>query len=150
MILHTQRLGISASPDIPSEEKTKKIISAVLKKEKAVWKGLVNVLFVDNKTIKSLNKKFLNETGLTDVIAFGYEPDPFLKKDSPKADIYISYPVACMNAKRFKEPIKKEVVRLIVHGTLHLLGYEDHSRHGYARMWKRQETIVADLFASPR
>lgn len=121
-----------------------RIIKAVLQREKIRVKGDVNVIFVDNKTIRRLNKQFLGETGLTDVIAFPYETDEVF------GDIYISIPVARQNAKRFKEPYERELTRLVVHGLLHLLGYDDHLPNDYKRMWARQESLVAILTSKKR
>lgn len=113
----------------------KRIVRDVLKSERKPGTLDVNVVFVDNKKIRALSKKFLNEDHETDVIAFPYENGPF-------GDIFISLPMAKYNAERFDEPYKAEVVRLIVHGTLHLLGYSDHGRNEKKKMWSKQEKLV--------
>ena len=54
-------------------------------------------------------------------------------------DIAICAPVAVQNARRFNEPPARELLRLIVHGTLHLLGYKDEPQRAQKKMWKKQE-----------
>jgi rRNA maturation RNase YbeY len=116
-----------------------KIIRTVLKSERKSTALEINVVFVDNKKIRALSKKFLGEDHDTDVIAFPYEEGDIF------GDIFISLPMAQFNAKRFSVPYKTEVLRLVVHGTLHLLGYSDHGRENKNKMWKKQENIVGKL-----
>jgi rRNA maturation RNase YbeY len=54
-------------------------------------------------------------------------------------------PTARKNAKIYDDSFKREVVRLIVHGVLHLLGYRDHGSTARARMWAKQEALVGWL-----
>lgn len=129
--------GVRAAAYIPSRLKVSQIVNDILKKEKARVRGDINVIFVDNKVIRSINKKFLGEKGETDVIAFPYESDETF------GDVFISIPVAQANAKRFGQTPRTEIVRLLVHGVLHLLGYDDHRPKDYQAMWKRQEELVA-------
>lgn len=70
------------------------------------------------------------------MIAFPYDDGPF-------GDIFISLPMARYNAERFGSTYKTEVVRLIVHGLLHLLGYSDHKKKEKEKMWQVQEKLVA-------
>src|SRR5581483_11660984 len=118
-------------------------VQAALRSEKFSAPGDVNVILTDRATIRRLNRRFLDESGDTDVIAFPYENHG--SPDQPFGDIYISVPVARDNARRFRDEADRELVRLAVHGTLHLLGYRDHSRKDHAEMWKRQEKLVERL-----
>jgi probable rRNA maturation factor len=118
-------------------------VKATLRSEHSRARGEVNVILTDRATIRRLNRRFLDETGDTDVIAFPYDGPEI--PDFPFGDIYISVPVARENARRFHDEADRELIRLAVHGTLHLLGYEDHSRKDHAEMWKRQELLVARL-----
>lgn len=113
------------------------LVKKVLKSEKRKFKGEVNVIFVDQKKIRQLNRQFLATQGDTDVIAFPYEDQG--------GDIYICFPVATANAKRFKEPIPRELTRLVIHGTLHLLGYADWPKSKRDIMWAKQEVLVSGV-----
>jgi rRNA maturation RNase YbeY len=54
-------------------------------------------------------------------------------------EIYVCVPVAIANAKRWQEPPRRELMRLVVHGFLHLLGYSDHNESQRSKMWVQQE-----------
>lgn len=120
-------------------------MKAVFKSERKKIKGDLSIIFTDNKLIQRLNKKFLNENHPTDVIAFPYKNNVFNEIDFPFGDIFISVPEARSNAKKFGEKPHREVIRLIVHGLLHLLGYDDHNSKDKAIMWKKQEKLVHDI-----
>src|SRR5437660_835820 len=129
---------------LPSSPAIRKIVRAVLSSEKKRAHGDINVIFVDDKTIKSLNLRFLSERGTTDVIAFPYPP----LKGSPApftfGDIYICTGEADRNARRFGEAYERELKRLVIHGMLHLLGYDDHAPKDRKKMWARQEKLLAE------
>jgi probable rRNA maturation factor len=106
-----------------------------------------HVIFVDNRAIRLLNRRYLDTSGLTDVIAFPYPAPPSDARRAPWSwgDVYISVPVARANARRYGDAEETEMTRLVVHGVLHLLGYSDHRPQERARMWKRQEALVRRL-----
>jgi rRNA maturation RNase YbeY len=146
--IHSHRIGLSAARAVPSARRVSLIVRTVLASERAKFAGEVNVVFVDGKTIRRLNRTFLNENGDTDVIAFPYENGAGRASERAMGDIYISVPEATRNARRFREPVERELVRLIVHGLLHLLGYRDHNSKEKAEMWSKQESFV-DRFSRP-
>jgi len=84
-------------------------------------KGKVDVSLVDDDEIKKLNRKFRKKDRPTDVLAFSYDGDKLL------GDVIISRETARRNARRFGVPLGSEMKRLVVHGVLHVLGY-DHGR----------------------
>ncbi|MGH7654647.1 MAG: rRNA maturation RNase YbeY [Gemmatimonadaceae bacterium] len=103
--------------------------------------ALVSVTLVTAPRIAALNRKHLRHRGATDVISFGFARE---RGGPVVADIYIAPAVAARNARRHGVRVREELVRLVVHGVLHALGY-DHPE-GDARlqspMWRRQETLV--------
>lgn len=145
MIVHTHFFPGAGSKARLSLIPVHKIVKTVLMSEKKSASGEINVIYVDKKRIRRLNRQFLDTSTDTDVIAFPYEPE---KGRSRKimGDIYICVPVARSNSKRFNEPFSREVTRLVVHGTLHLLGYADHPEHARKKMWVRQEPLVEALW----
>ncbi|OGW83493.1 MAG: rRNA maturation RNase YbeY [Omnitrophica bacterium RIFCSPHIGHO2_02_FULL_51_18] len=96
----------------------------------------VSVLLTDDREIRKINKRFLNHNYATDVIAFGLDEEPLL------GDIVVSVERARAVAKELGIPFKEELARYLVHGMLHLLGYEDKPKKKYDRMHKRQEKIL--------
>jgi probable rRNA maturation factor len=107
-----------------------------------VTHALISITLVTAQRIAALNAKHLRHRGPTDVISFGFSRE---RAGPLVADIYIAPGVARENAKRLGVGVREELVRLVVHGTLHALGH-DHP-DGDARltspMWRRQEALVA-------
>lgn len=118
------------------------LVRGVLKAEKA-REAFVSVVFVSDKAIAVVNQQHLGHTRPTDVISFAFREGPRLV-----GDIYIAPAVARANARAFGVGIREELARLVVHGTLHVLGH-DHPA-GEARtaspMWQRQERLLSRLW----
>jgi len=68
------------------------------------------------------NKKFLSHNYLTDIITFDYST-----KRKISGDVLISIPTVSVNAERFGVTFYNELLRVIIHGVLHLMGYDDHT-----------------------
>jgi probable rRNA maturation factor len=117
-----------------------RVAELVLRAEKA-GAALLSVTLVSRRRIAAMNRRHLGHAGATDVISFGFR-DP---AGAVIGDVYICPEVAAANAKRHGVPVREELQRLVVHGTLHVLGH-DHPE-GEARttsaMWKRQERLLA-------
>ncbi len=115
---------------------------AALRAER-VKDSMLSITFVGRAAMSELNRRYLRHHGPTDVISFGLQRSG--KRGAVIGDIYICPEVARDNAKRQGVPIAEEVLRLVVHGTLHVLGH-DHPT-GASRttspMWRRQERILA-------
>lgn len=115
---------------------------AVLRAE-GVRDAELSITFVTARAIAALNRKHLGHRGPTDVISFGLPPA--LPGAPLVGDVYIAPEVARANARRFGAGVREEIARLVVHGTLHVIGH-DHPE-GEARersaMWRRQEQLLA-------
>ena len=125
-----------------SRSKAQRVVESVLRAER-VPKALISVAFVTSRQIGALNREHLGHTGATDVISFGFSRAK--KTDPVVGDIYVAPEVARKNAQASRVSAREEIVRLLVHGTLHVLGY-DHPDDGgreKSAMWKRQERLVA-------
>jgi len=95
------------------------LVRKILKKEEA--KGKINIILTGDREIRKLNKKYRKKDKPTDVLAFP------MGEDGEIGDIAISRETTRRNAKRFGVTYNDELRRLVVHGVLHLLGY-DHGR----------------------
>jgi probable rRNA maturation factor len=112
-----------------------------------VGRAMVSVTFVSPQRIAVLNREYLGHRGATDVISFGFArrgaADPVI------GDVYIAPAVARENAKARGTGVREEIVRLLVHGTLHVLGHDhpegDEEKRSRSPMWRRQERLVARL-----
>lgn len=120
------------------------IADGVLRAER-VPNALLSVAFVTRARIAALNRAHLGHAGPTDVISFGFaratDDDPVI------GDIYICPDVARASAAERGIGIREELARLVVHGTLHVLGYDHPESDARERspMWKRQEALLARL-----
>ena len=127
-------------------ERIKDIALGVLAAEN-VRDALVSITLVSPTTITQINRRHLSHRGPTDVISFALGPTPGGARNVVVGDIYIAPDVARENAQRFGSGVREEIARLVVHGTLHVLGH-DHPE-GDARiaspMWRRQEQLLATL-----
>jgi rRNA maturation RNase YbeY len=84
--------------------------------------GTINFLFCNSKTIKDYNKKYLSRNYETDIITFEYKE---IKENFVDSDIIISVNTVAKNAGFFKTNFKEELLRVIIHGILHLCGFKD-------------------------
>lgn len=86
----------------------------------------VSIVFVDDSFMTELNIKYFDKTESTDVISFFLDEDNFQRDpDSPWGEIYISVDRAKEQSDLFHVTYQNEIARLVIHGLLHLMGYED-------------------------
>jgi len=144
-------VGVSANGvRVPlSRDGAARIARAVLRSER-VSHAMLSITFVSNAGIRALNRKHLRRAGLTDVIAFWFRRPT---RGAPVVgDVYIAPGVARASARANDVGVREELVRLIVHGTLHVLGYDHPARETRTRsaMWRKQERLVQRLSARRR
>ena len=114
------------------------IINTVFEKEGYTIDNIA-LVFGNDDLLNSLKKEFFKKDHLTDVIAFRL--NDYAEKNV-EGEIYISVPRAKENAKSFKEPFAKEVGRLIIHGGLHLLNYDDETKEDKDTMTGKEEAYL--------
>jgi len=118
----------------------KQLADFVLKKE-GVRDGYISIALVDDQRIKEINRVYAKIEKPTDVLSFDLS-----EKDYFIGDIIISVETAQRKAKEVDWSLEKEVGLYLVHGILHLVGYDDQKKKDYLRMKKREEEIVRDFF----
>lgn len=124
------------------------VVEAVLRHEGRP--GEVTVVLTDDEGIQALNRDFLGLDAPTDVLSFSAQEDggPFVTAPEVGGylgDVIVSYPRAVAQAEERGYPVQQELNLLIVHGVLHLLGYDHADEEEKAVMWARQEAIVRGL-----
>ena len=132
-----------------SRARVARIASSVLRAER-VRDVELSITFVSRRSIAALNRRHLGHPGATDVISFE------LARNAPEApvagDVYIAPDVARVNASELGVPLAEELARLVVHGTLHTLGYSHPEGSSEDRttsaMWKRQERLLSRALAA--
>ena len=103
-------------------------------------KGVVNVLVTSNAELKSLNRRFRGKDKPTDVLSFPAEPDP---RKQFAGEIAISAEIAAQNARPLGHSPAEEVKILVLHGVLHLRGYDHECDNG--QMARREKQLRAKL-----
>lgn len=101
----------------------------------------VSILFCDNRSIRTYNRKFLGRDRATDVIAFSDDKRLPAYQKNYLGDMVISVDRARSQAKVLRHSIRKELSVLIIHGILHLLGYDDTTPIKKGKMFRKQEEI---------
>ena len=121
-------------------KKLTQLVHSVLKK--IGYRGVaLSLVFVTDSEIKRLNKRHLNHSWVTDVLAFPFF-NPAKIKNSFLGEVIISPKRAKIYSERFGIPYEEELVRYVCHGILHLKGYSDYSKKARQIMeWKENELI---------
>lgn len=101
--------------------------------------AVLNFIFTSDEVLLQMNKQYLNHYYLTDIITFDLSEEP----GKITGDVYISVDRARENARAYKEPLHREIRRLIIHGLLHLMGYKDKSREETANMRAKEEYYLS-------
>lgn len=105
--------------------------------------GAVSVALVDDADISRMNREHLGHEGATDVISFALH-DP---GDAVVGDLYIGWEQARRQADAAGVSHREELLRLTIHGVLHLLGHQHPpgEERLHSPMWRQQEALVQDL-----
>ncbi len=117
--------------------------STVIRTLRQVYRGegrrisALAVILTHNHFIRNINRKFLNHNTATDVIAF-----PLEEHGDVESEIYINLDAARRQAKKYGVTFTEEVKRLLIHGTLHLLGYNDDSPKARLAMTKQEDLYL--------
>ena len=108
-------------------------------------KGDITVVLTDDDSLRELNREYLGIDMPTDVLSFpASETDP--ETGAPYlGDILISIPRADAQAKSANHPLESEVQLLVVHGVLHLLGYDHAKPKEKTKMWKVQAEVLEGI-----
>ena len=104
---------------IKDKRKIKAWIDAVVEKEN-LKAGNINIVFTNDEDLREINIKYLSHNYYTDIITFDYS-----EGNSVSGDIYISVERVQENAEKFHVEKRMEMLRVIIHGILHLTGYND-------------------------
>ncbi len=101
---------------------------------------LLNIIFTDDLTLQKMHQRYLNDPEKTDVITFDLGDE-----NGIEGEIYISFDRASQQAKEYGVTLEEEVLRLIVHGLLHLKGYDDLEEEA-RKIMKAQENLFVERF----
>ena len=124
---------------LEDSEKIRIWIEEVIKKEKKIV-GDITYIFCDDDYLLERNKEFLNHNTLTDIITFNYCID-----NNISSDIMISIDRVKENSTIFENSFNEELKRVMIHGILHLIGYNDKSEEEEELM-RKKENFYLNMF----
>ena len=133
----------AAFASVVAEPWLEKIAQRVLASE-AVMPAELGILVTDDATLRRLNREYAGEDHATDVLSFSLqEGEEFASPDSVVrlGEVIISFPTAERQARETRRPVDDEVAHLLVHGILHLLGY-DHAEPEEEREMRAREAVL--------
>lgn len=100
--------------------------------------GDINIVFCSDNYVLDINQKFLGHDYFTDIITFDY-----CEKDRLNGDLFISVDSVRENAIEYGEEFQRELARVMVHGILHLIGYDDHTKSEQKEMRAKEDYYLS-------
>ena len=100
--------------------------------------GEISVIFCSDAYLLDMNRKYLGHDYFTDIITFDYSEGEVLS-----GDLFISVDTVRSNAAFYSAEFDDELDRVIVHGLLHLIGYDDHSEEEFAAMKEKENYYLS-------
>ena len=119
--------------------KLRRWLESVATKEGRIL-GEINIIFCSDEYLLDINKKYLNHDYYTDVITFDYSEGNVIS-----GDIFISVDRAKENAQTYNQTFNKELNRVIVHGILHLIGYNDKTENEQKIMRQKEDYYLQKI-----
>jgi probable rRNA maturation factor len=132
--INTEKWGI--------DEKVFKPVIERLKHNLPKAQGELNVIFVDDQKIHELNKAYRHKDQPTDVLSFSYLDRLDPSGDPTLGEVFISVPRAKEQAPLYKNNLNQEIEKLIVHGVLHIFGYDHETEADYKVMAAFEKKIL--------
>jgi probable rRNA maturation factor len=125
-----------------------RVVRATLKKA-GYERSAVSLSIVDNREIRQLNRQYLGRNEVTDVISFPLSSPADPPGDNLIGEVVVSAQKALQEAHRRKLHPQSELLLYIIHGVLHLIGYDDTKLVARLKMEQAQESIILSLPAVP-
>ena len=149
-------ISIKRNMDLPVDKSwLENIARRVLQAERIISSAEMGLLITDSQTVQKLNRIYRGKDEPTDVLAFQMTPDrnrePGTRFISPPdgikhlGEVVISYPQAAKQAQECGRDVMQELALLIVHGVLHLLGYDHETLEDEKKMRDRESEILSSL-----
>jgi rRNA maturation RNase YbeY len=125
----------------PKINQISRLVSEVMKSEGRA-DAEIQLIFTNDNVLSDLKKKYFNQDHFTDVIAFRLND---YNENKVEGEVYISVPQVEKNAKKYDQSFDKELARIIIHGSLHLLDYKDGLPDEKLQMTKKEDHYLNTL-----
>ena len=125
---------------LTNPKKTISWIKSIVKEEGATLNSL-NYIFCSDEFLREINIRYLNHKTYTDVITFNYSHS----EDEIDGEIYISIERVRENAESFENDFKNELHRVVLHGVLHLIGFNDKTKREKSVMREKEDSYLSLL-----
>ncbi|MFK7920437.1 MAG: rRNA maturation RNase YbeY [Bacteroidia bacterium] len=135
---HSEEIDFALANEL---EITQWLLLLVSAKEQSVHE--LNYIFCSDEFLLSLNQQYLQHDYYTDILTFPYEHP---EDSGIWSDIYISIDRVRENAQSFKSSFEEELHRVMAHGVLHLLGYDDHGESEAEMRQQEKEALAMRQF----
>lgn len=126
---------------LSNRTRLKTVLESIIRKEGYRLAG-INYIFCSDSRILAINRQYLNHDFYTDIITFELSG----KTQAIEAEIYISIDRVKENAKNLKIPVSQELLRVMIHGVLHLCGYSDKTSRQKARMTQAEDFYLNKIY----
>lgn len=128
---------------LPFKEKDAfSLLKAIEKGEKSSF-SFVELVYVSENEIVSINKEFLKRDYVTDIISFRYDDDA--SNQEIEGTLYCCAERIIEQSKEFNETEEKEFLRVLTHGLLHLIGYDDGNEEEKQKMTELENSYLAKI-----
>ena len=139
-------------PDVPDQEWPERerlaaVVRATLKEADLAHpeRASLTIRIVSDETMRVLNRQWRNNDAVTDVISFPMQPGPIYSTDEYLGDIALAYPFIAVEAGRLGLDLEAHLQHLLVHATLHLIGFDHAEPEERRRMQMKERSIMAGL-----
>ena len=131
-------ITVGNTTDLPDESRITSIAESVFSGEERAFESL-SVVLADHETVLALNREWLDHDWHTDVISFLLEEGPI------DGEVYVDVETAAERHAEFGTSLTQEVERYVIHGILHLCGYDDTTDEERAHMRSLEDRYLAAL-----
>lgn len=130
-----------------NEDRLRQAAETVLSQHQVAAPAGLSVVIDDDDAVRDLNRQFRQIDAPTDVLSFPADAPPVVIEDAVPylGDLVIAFPYASAQAEREGHRLDDSLALLVVHGTLHLLGYDHDTSERRAEMWAAQARALTAL-----
>jgi probable rRNA maturation factor len=104
--------------------------------------GVINVIVTNDRVIRDLNLRYRGQDKATDVLSFSYLEAGNRAEDTPAGDVFVSHQTVARDAREHGIPAQNLALRMVVHGFLHVLGYDHETQADATRMERRERVLL--------